>query len=103
LAADHGLVWQRSNEARSEPVLAQSEVERIGGKLAMKIQELACLDALPVTSVTDIVLRVWTTFGAKNEARTWIEKNLSDPITFAKIAFSQMGEVSSSQSTVPLP
>jgi hypothetical protein len=96
IGADHGLVWRRSNEAKSEPVLAQSEVEGLGGKLAMKIQKLARLDALPITSMIDIVLRVWATFGAKNEARAWVEKNLSEPATFAKIAFSQMGEVSSS-------
>jgi predicted KAP-like P-loop ATPase len=96
IAADHGLVWQRSNEAKSEPILARPEVERIGQKLVKRIEDLARSNTLPITSMTDIILRVWTTFGAKDAARTWIEKNLCDPITFAKIAFSQMGEVSSS-------
>jgi KAP family P-loop domain len=96
IGADYGLVWQRSNEARSEPILVQSEVERIGSKLARKIEELGRSNTLPTTSTIDIVLRVWTTFGARDEARAWIEENLCDPATFAKIAFSQMGEVSSS-------
>jgi hypothetical protein len=96
VGADHGLVWQRTNEARSEPVLSQSDVERIGSKLAIKIEKLARSNALPIASTIDIILRVWNTFGRKNEARAWIEKNLCDPVAFAKIAFSQMGEVSSS-------
>jgi hypothetical protein len=96
IGADHGLVSQRSNEARSESILSKSEVEQIGTKLAIKIKKLAHSNTLPITSTIDIVLRVWTTFGAKDEARTWIEKNLLDPVTFTKIAFSQMGEVSSS-------
>ena len=96
IGADHGLVWQRSNEARSEPILSRSEVERIGSKLARKIEELGRSNTLSITSTIDIVLRVWTTFGAADEARAWIDENLCDPATFAKIAFSQMGEVSSS-------
>ena len=96
IGADHGLVWQRSSEARSEPILSRADVERIGSKLARKIEELGHTNNFPITSTIDIVLRVWTTFGAKDEARAWINKNLCDPATFAKIAFSQMGEVSSS-------
>jgi hypothetical protein len=96
IGADHGLVWRRSNEARSEPILSQSDVERSGSKLAIKIEKLAQSDTLPITSTIDIVLRVWNTFGTKNEVGAWFEKNLCDAVTFAKIAFSQMGVVSSS-------
>lgn len=96
IGADYGLVWQRSNEARSEPILSRSDVEQIGSKLASKIEQLARSNTLPITSTIDIVLRVWTTFAAGDEARAWIDKNLCDPATFARIAFSQMGEVSSS-------
>jgi hypothetical protein len=96
VGADHGLVCQRSRESRPEPILVRSEIERIGKKLAAKIEELARSNTLPIISLIDIVLRVWTTFGAKNEARAWIEKNLCDPVTFSKISFSQMSEINSS-------
>ena len=94
--ADHGLVWERSSEARLQPFLLRSDVERIGTKLSRKIEELARSNTLQITLTTDIVLRVWKTFGSKDEVRAWIERNLCDPTNFAKIAFSQMGEVSSS-------
>jgi hypothetical protein len=65
IGADHGLVWQRSNEARSEPILAQSEVERIGSKLAIKIEQLARSNTLPITSMTEIIYA----FGRRLEQR----------------------------------
>ncbi len=96
IGADFGLVWDKSKEAEPDPLLSQSEVEAIGTKLATKIEKLGKLNTLPILSTIYIILRVWTTFGKRSEARAWISKNLCDPTTFVKLAFSQMGQVSSS-------
>lgn len=95
LGADHGLVWERSREMTPEPALPRERVEDLGKKLAVKIEELGNSDALPITLTIDIVLRVWKTFGNGAAARAWVNRGFLSPSIFLKLAFSLMGNVSS--------
>jgi len=97
LAADRGLGPIRRGNAEDISSLTREQVEELGNRISHRIGDMASSDILPVSSMTDYILAIWTSFCGPKGARTWVNKKVQDPSEFPSLIFATiMNEILSS-------
>lgn len=96
IGQDHGLVWDRSDDPRSEPLLTEAETRSIGKAFASRIASDAERGELSTRPVIGVVLRVWSSFGGSESARQFLLSRLDDVRSSLDLAFATMSEISAS-------
>jgi len=97
LAADRGLGPLRKGNAENVSSLTHQQVQDLGKRISERISDMASSDILPISSMTDYILGIWTSFAGPNGPRSWVDKKIRDPDEFRNLIFAAIThEVSSS-------
>jgi hypothetical protein len=97
LAADRGLGPIRKGNTENISSLTHEQVQDLGKRVSCRIRGMAQSDILPISSMTDYILAIWTSFAGPQEPRRWVAKKIRDPSEFRNLIFAaMMHEITSS-------
>jgi hypothetical protein len=89
LGVPYGAVYEGSEDDAKE-VITEQQFKAVAKKVSNRIKKLAAENALLNKGELWILLRIWTRFGKKGEAKSWLSSRLHDATEAASIIFSSM-------------
>lgn len=83
-------------DSESKAVISEARFKSVARKVAARVRKLATQNDLLHRAELWVLLRIWTKFGKKGEAKSWLETQLDKPAEAASVIFSSMNITSHS-------